>query len=205
MNNSKLNEELGILGKPNLVSQLCKEISSSWKSRPFEKPFMLMISGFQGSGKTTVIHTLQKNNEFVIISPDQIRHKLFARGLKFSDEFVHTVNATRNKLLEIALSKKFNIIVDQFMDPDRAYVIGKIVKVKKVYRIIKVFLFANMETLSQRVKDRKTLPQTYKGTFKELQATMEMYDEPDLSIYDKVLDSAKLGAKQVAAEVEKLL
>lgn len=202
-----LKEELGEEANKKLVEEVSSKLSSSWNLETnFPKsPVVLVVSGFQGAGKTTVLDILTSHINPIIISPDQIRHELFAKGMKFSFEFIHTVNATRNNLLKLALSTKLNIAIDQFMNPDRIKVLEKIIGENKEYRVIKILLLAKKKTLIQRVKSRKTLPGTYKGTVNELKASINEYKEIDISLYDKVLNTDEFNAMQIAHEIKKLL
>lgn len=174
-----LKEEVGETANRSLVEQISTEISSSWSfgGQLPKSPVVLMIGGLQGSGKTTALEILRKETDLIIISPDQIRQKLFSRGIKFSEEFVHTVNATRNNLLKIALPKKHNIAIDQFVNPERLNVVEQIVREDKDYRVIRVLLLVEEETLIQRVEDRENLPGTYKGTMDELKASIEKHGQ----------------------------
>jgi len=198
---------MGEAANKTLVGEIANKISSSWnftRELP-QRPVVLMIGGFQGSGKTTVLDILRRDNELIVISPDQIRHELFARGVEFSEEFVHTVNAARNALLKLALLRKRNIAIDQFVNKERIDVIEKIVSEENKYRVIRVLLLADDKILEQRVRDRESIPETYRGTVGELKASIEKYGHPNPGLYDRVLDTQNLSPSEVAREIEKLL
>ncbi len=128
-----MDEELGILADKKTVSEITKELSAKWnfKNNPPKNPVVLIVSGLQGSGKTTVISLLRKDLDLIIISPDEIRHKLFERRWKVSEQFIHTVNAIRNCLLEKALSLGHYVVIDQLTSSTRINIIQSIINENK--------------------------------------------------------------------------
>lgn len=201
-----LEEELGKRADSSMVKKLSTKIASSWnlKEKITGPLFVLILGGFQGAGKTTVLNLLRKDN-LITISPDQIRHELFSSGTKFSNKFIHTVNATRNNLLRIALSKKRNIAIDQFVTPGRLKVVEKIIAEYKDYKIIKILLTADKQTLVQRVRNRTNTPGLYRGTVDELEDSINKYGEPDPQQYDKVFDAQKLSPFEISKKIGELL
>ena len=188
--------------------EIVNEIASKWKFRekPPINPTVLMIGGFQGAGKTTVLNLLKEDLDLIIISPDEIRHKLFEKGWKVNERFVHTVNATRNNLLKMALKLGYNIAVDQLTTRARIDLVKKIViENNNKYRCLLVYLQASKDTLIKRVESRRKFKGLYKGTLEELKDSIIKHGQPDLQMYDLVLDTEKLNPSQVANKLQGLV
>lgn len=203
-----MDEELGLKAERKVVKEIAEEISVSWNfwNNPPENPILLMVGGFQGSGKTTALEILRKDLDLVIISPDEIRHKLFEKGWKVNEQFVHTVNAARNNLLKKALQLGHHIAIDQLTTPLRIDLARKIIEENSSnYRLLTIYLKASRETLLSRASSREVLPGRYRGTVDELDASMKMHREQDLSIYNLVLDSERLNPQQIAERIKRLI
>ncbi len=204
-----MDEELGIKANKKIVSEVARELSAKWhfKNNLPKNPVVLIVSGFQGSGKTTAINLLKKDLDLIVISPDEIRYKLFERGWEVSEQFVHTVNATRNNLLRKALNLGRNIAIDQLTTPARISLIQDIIDKNKdkKYKLLKIYLDASEEALIKRVESRQQLQGTYKGAVSELKESIAKFGKPNLSLYDLVLDSEELNLKQIAEKIEALI
>lgn len=192
-----------------LIDELVKKISSNWQF-PKEKPaksILLIMAGYQGSGKTTALKTLQKDFGFIITSPDEIRHKLFSRNVPFSDEFVKTVNETHAVLIKKVAKMGFSFAVDSIMTPKRIEWLLKCLEEEGVtnYKVVKVLLYAPMDTLIERVKNRPLVESTYKGTVEELEASVKEHGKLDPEAYDLVIDSSIFDQESVANAIKTYL
>ena len=87
--------------------------------KPLEQPFILFLSGFQGSGKTMVAKLVKKEINAIVISADGIRHAIFARGIGFSPEFPQAVDAIKLKIIASSVAARFNIIIDENATQER--------------------------------------------------------------------------------------
>jgi cytidylate kinase len=207
MDISIADEELGVKADKKLVEKISKEIVASWNLKGgFSKnPMILLIGGFQGSGKTTVLNILRKKIDLIVISPDEIRDGLFARKILFNEAFTHTVNAIRNNLLKTVLPLRHNVAIDQLTTLTRINIAKEIVEKegKGKYKFFTVFLKASEKTLEQRLGTRKKLQGTYRGTVSELKASVEKYGMQDLSFYDLVLDSEKMQPEKIVQEIDR--
>jgi cytidylate kinase len=185
------------MGIGSIEAEVCEQadlISQKWQLpelRP-ENPAVLMLGGFQGAGKTTVLDALNRDREFLVISPDEVRYNLFAQKYPFSEQFVKLVNATKFELVRRALEMGYSASIDQAITPDRVMLTKKLVVNYPRYKLVTVFLRAPFEVLQQRVEQRQALPGRYKGTVDELRASIEkyvqLYGMPDQSSYDLLID-----------------
>ena len=203
---SPLQVELGDRADPKLVEELVREISLSWITEGDKPavPTLVLFGGFQGSGKTTVINELQQsaNGSFIVISPDEIRSKLFEK-ISFSDIFIHTVSAARNKLLQKALETGHHVLMDENATPLRSNLFNSFAEQQQDsrYKVLTVFLKAPKETLVQRVETRPQIPGRYAGKANELLASMEKHGNIDIAGYGIIIDTVKDEPTAAASEI----
>ncbi len=210
LNPYELEIELGVGADLREVEAQAELISSQWKDLPTpEHPTLLLMGGFQGSGKTTVLDVLQPSLNAAIISPDEIRHNLFAKGHQFSQEFARIVNAAKFELIKRAVEQGHSAVVDQSLTPDRVALAQRLIDHHSKYRFLTVFLTAPTEVLKERVSLRPELPGRYKGTFLELESSMEkyesMYGDPQVGGYDLIIDSSTNDPQAIAGMIEERL
>jgi len=202
--------EDGELADKELVDELTELFSSRWEFRadPPVNPVVLLLGGFQGSGKTTTVDRLSSEVDLAVISPDAIRHELFARNIPFSETFRHTVNATRNNLIKRGMKTGHHIVVDQGLSLARRRIIEEIVAAEREeipYAVKAVLLIAPEDVLRDRVATRQPLPGKYTGTVQELEASMSKYGPYDISIYDLVINTETYPPDKVAEQIKALL
>ena len=205
----ELNIELGVEADPVEVRKQVERIVKKWpEAKGREKPCVLLLGGFQGSGKTTTLDSLSQKLGLVVISPDEIRHNLFAEGHTFSLDFVKIVNATKFALIEEALSRGYVTAVDQALTPDRVKMVKEVTGGSQT-EIVSIFLVAPKDILRQRVLTRPSLPGRYTGKVDELEASLAKYEErygdPSQNGYDLVIDTSKNDLQKVTDLIQKVI
>lgn len=155
-----------------------------------KKPLLILLAGFQGSGKTTLAQKLVDAYGLKLISPDVTRQKLFDRGVKFSEGFAKLVDNTRDEQIQEAIQSGQSAVVDTNVVPAR------IAKIKKGlenqnYKLITVFLDAPRAVLAQRVGNRPQLEGVYRGTGAELEASITTHCNITKRDYDIVINTWK--------------
>lgn len=201
-------EETTELGDKKVADEIAAEISSSWKFKghPPKIPVLLFMSGFQGSGKTTVIDVLKQDLDLAVVSSDEIRYKLFERRWENDEKFRQTVNVARNALLRKALETGYNITIDQFVTKERVEVAERIVRESgKGYKLLFIYLDAPEEVLIDRVKKREPVPGKYNGTVEELMADFQKRGYPNYGMFDRVIDSSNKTPQQLSDQIKPLL
>ena len=199
--------ELGLRGDRFIAGKIKEKIYKKWKEKykPSDSPFILLLGGMQGSGKTSVIQHMKSELDFVTISPDEIRAELFARNFPITDNpedvFRQTVNLVRNKLVEDALKKNYSIIVDQRMTDERMALLKKIVRDYPNYRFMTILLTAPEEILKKRIINRKPVMDRYAGTLGEFYESFAKYGIPDPASYDDTIDTSSHSVTDVAKAI----
>ena len=94
------------------IENLTKEIDRAEK---YDKPFIIIISGNPGSGKTLLAWNLSKYLKIVCLSNDYIRNKIYQNVIKNEEtrlEVEKLVKDTANKRLEKLFSLRTSFVYD---------------------------------------------------------------------------------------------
>lgn len=192
-----------------LVSKVTDEITKSWifKSPPPTKPKVIMIGGFQGSGKTTTINLLNQTFDLAIVSPDEIRHLLFSYHMPFLKKFVLTLKACAYQLLLQGLATGHHVAIDQITTPERIDAVKKTLEQPDFqnYQLITVYLQAPTDELIRRVANRPGFAGKYKGTVEELKSSIKQHGQPDLKLYDLVINTEQTSPTRTVEMISQFL
>lgn len=171
----------------NFEKEIIDELSATFSHRFQASPFVLLIGGFQGSGKSTLIEKIKKRISINVISTDVIRQSLFNRGINLSPEFSTHVNKIYEGLVKKSLSTHSITVIDANAHSKRIQEMEKFIRENHSnHRMLKVFLNASENMLKGRIKSREPIPGCYQGTEKDLEATLSStkinFEEYDLKI-----------------------
>ena len=211
LSQQEIDLEKGVGADPKQVKKQADIISDNWKipdSKP-EKPFVLLLGGFQGSGKTTVLKILAPKLKLVVISPDEIRHNLFAQNYPFSEDFVRLVHAVKFDLTKRALELGLSFAIDQTLNPDRVRLIKELAAAYPKFSVKSVFFNSPTELLKNRVRRRVKIDKLYNGTVPELEASIKKYTNlyglPNKKDYDLFIDTSSQTPESVTEFITKNL
>lgn len=180
-----------------LEQEITHEFENEFKARTQKQPILILIGGFQGSGKSSLITRIKEVYDTNVISTDSIRQSLFDRGIKVSPEFSKYVSNISGNLVKKSLGINSNIIVDANSHSRRIAEMGKLLRENNShYSIVKIFLNASEATLRDRVKTRKAISGCYQGTQSDLEAALSS-TKIDLEDYDLLVDTDKLSQSNV--------
>lgn len=203
--------ELGLKGDTSIAGKVEEKIYKKWSEKhKFSKsPFILLLGGMQGSGKTSAIEGMEGSLDFVIVSPDEIRAELFARNFPITDNpedvFRQTVNLARNNLVKKALINNFSIIVDQRMTDERITLLKKIANDYPHYKTTTILLTSPEKVLKERIINRRPTDDRYKGTLEEYYESLAKHGVPDPTSYDNTIDTSSYSVTDVVkAIIEKV-
>jgi protein tyrosine phosphatase/predicted kinase len=180
-----------------LEQEITCEFEKKLKARAQKQPVLILIGGFQGSGKSSLITRIKEIYDTNIISTDSIRQSLFDRGVKVSPEFSKYVSNIYSNLVKKSLKINSNIIIDANSHSKRITEMEKLLKENNShYSMIKIFLNASEATLRDRIKTRKPTLGSYQGTESDLEAALSS-TKIDLEDYDLIIDTDKLSQSNV--------
>lgn len=189
---------MGIENKNNafIVEGLTEEISKAWTPDHtiLENPLLLLIGGFQGAGKSSILQKMSLEEGIILISPDQIRQKLFDRKYPFSENFIQIVEQTNHELVKKAMNLQCSFSIDRNMTAQRIMAVKDLLTMmghRNMYKIFSIFLDVPKPDLIKRIQTRPVTKDSYHGTLQELEATIKQYGEIDRSQYDLVIDHTK--------------
>ncbi len=171
------------------------------------KPIVLLLGGFQGSGKTTVIDILKDELGLVVVSLDEIRQRMFDKGMVVSEEFREIVIVIAMKVFEYLFYKGYSIAWDTNVTPLKIKQVEDFLKSKDLnnYCLVKVYFETSKKELIKRLNQRRDVAGIYRGTLDELEASMKKDKIDDKSVYDLIIDTEKFDAQAVAEQIKTLL
>lgn len=180
-----------------LEQEITHEFENEFQARTQKQPILILIGGFQGSGKSSLITRIKKVYDTNVISTDSIRQSLFDREIKVSPEFSKYVSSISGNLIKKSLEINSNIIVDANSHSRRIAEVGKLLKENDShYSIVKIFLKASEATLRDRVKTRKPISGCYQGTESDLEAALSS-TKIEFEDYDLIVNTDELSQSNV--------
>lgn len=180
-----------------LEQEITYEFENNFKARTQKQPILILIGGFQGSGKSSLVTRIKEVYDTNVISTDSIRQSLFDRGVKVSPEFSRYVSNIYGNLVKKCLKINSNIVVDANSHSRRIAEMRKLLEENNShYSTVKIFLNASEAALRDRVKTRKPISGCYQGTESDLEAALSS-TKIDLEDYDLIVDTDNLSQSNV--------
>lgn len=158
----------------SLEQSLTAELAKKLQGNSQKQPMILLLGGFQGSGKSSLISRLKKvHDDINIISTDEIRQSLFDRKIKISPQFTKSVDIIFKNLFKICTDQRSHIIIDANAHAQRLEAIQALLKeLQPAYSVVTICLTASENTLKNRVAKRQSIEGLYQGTVSDLVATL---------------------------------
>jgi predicted kinase len=179
--------------KKEISTKLSKELIGS----SCTQPILILIGGFPGSGKTTLIKALVQKYDIDVISWNAIRQSLLDRNLKGSPYDWEIIESVYQNLLKICLQHGASVVIDCNAYAKNIEQIERFVKTEqgeKEYRIVKICLNPPVETLFHRVKARQLDEKLHQGTEVDLQRDLNnIYKVMNLNDYSLVINTDEVS------------
>jgi len=189
--------------KALITQEIVSTFSSEFNGLAQENPVVVLLGGFQGSGKSTIAEHLQKKHQFTVISTDAIRYKLLEKNIG-GDLFAEMVSSIWKVLLIIAVKKRLNIVIDANAHEKRIGEVSRLLKPSRMYKMVKIFLYAPEETLIERLESRPKAEGSYQGQIADLKGSL-VTSKVNVSDYDRVLRTDVLTIVEEFRSVDALL
>lgn len=180
-----------------LELEITHEFEKKLQATSQADPVLILIGGFQGSGKSSLIKRIEGIYSSNVISTDCIRQSLFDRGRVASPEFSISVSNIFRNLLEKSLTGNANTLIDANSHSKRITEIESLLlKNNSHYSTIKIFLQASESTLRNRIKTREPSVNCYQGTESDLEATL-LSTTVNPEDYNLIVDTDTLNENDV--------
>lgn len=180
-----------------LEAEVSQAFTNDFKAKAQNQPILILIGGFQGAGKSSLLARLTEIYDANVISTDAIRQSLFNRGVTISPEFSKCVSGISGKLLKNTLAANANLFIDANAHTRRiGEVEGALKLYKSPYTTVEIFLKTSEEVLRHRVRERNARSDCYQGTEEDLEAALSSI-KVNPEDYDLVVDTDKLNENSV--------
>lgn len=180
-----------------IEDEVILELERDLKAKPQNKPVFVLIAGYQGAGKSSLISRIHQVYDTNVISLDVIRQTLFNKKIDLSPEFQVSVKNISKILLKKALENNTHILFDANAHSKQIEEIDKLLKENpSSHSLVKIFLDTSPEILKGRVRDREPTEGCYQGTEYELENSLLTKTINELDYHLKV-PTDNLSKKQV--------
>lgn len=150
--------------KWEITEQLCRELGGCCAR---DKPVLLLIGGFPGSGKTTLIRALCQRDDFAVIAWNDIRQALLDRHIFGSSHVPEIIWSVNRALFKMCLERRVNIIIDANAHCTNIKLFEDLLEEERcshIYRVVKICLNPPLHTLLNRVSARVQIEGFHQGT-----------------------------------------
>jgi predicted kinase len=189
--------------KARIIQEITAVLAKDLDGPAQERPILILIGGFQGSGKSTIAQHLQKKHQFTIISTDKIRCKLLERNI-IGNLFAEMIGTISKILLLKAVEKSLNIVVDANAHEKRIGEVTQLISPYPAYNILKIFLQTPEAKLIERLESRPKIEGCYQGQIADLKGSLASA-KINLSNYDLILMTHTLTLEEEFLSIDSFL
>ncbi|MBS0647736.1 MAG: ATP-binding protein [Verrucomicrobia bacterium] len=189
--------------KACISQEIIEKLTHNLNHPPQERPLLILLGGFQGSGKSTVAQALEKAHQYTVISTDAIRHELLQKNIT-GDLFAKMVSSISKIILMKVLDQRLNLIVDANAHEKRIREVTDLMQHYPSYRVVKIYLQTSEKVLFERLASRPQVPGHYQGQPGDLQGSLQS-SKMNTADYDLVLQTDNLTIEQELTSINSLL
>ncbi len=190
------------------VDRLVREFSDRWQSLPKPAhPFVLMLAGFQGAGKTTVLRLVAEELPIAVIPMDELRGRQISWGGEpYTEPFDQVTDMARADLIELALSRGLNLTCDETWRAEKIKLMRDLLRNDHPsYGSLTVLLQTSEAELIRRLDSRQKPEGFYNASAKNMLGFKKAFGEFDPKDFDLVFDTEQTNPKAIAEQVLKEL
>jgi predicted kinase len=177
--------------KKDITEELGKKLTGKASS----DPFVLLVGGYPGAGKTTLIQEVAKSHEIAVIALNDVRQCLLDRKVKGSAYDWEIIESVYQQLLKTCLERQVSVVIDTNAHAQRIQEITSFLQQDpqgQSYRLLKILLNPPNDTLFSRVRARRQLEGVHQGTVEDLQRDLALpFKKIDSYDYDLIIDTDK--------------
>jgi deoxyadenosine/deoxycytidine kinase len=153
--------------KSEIALQLARNLKGSSKS----KPILILVGGYPGAGKTTLINALAESHDLAVISWNAVRQALLDRHLRGSPFDWEIIEFVNRNLFKVCLDQHLNIVIDANAHASNIELFEKLLKEEnqeETYRMVKICLNPPGPILLSRIRAREQRADVHQGTETDL-------------------------------------
>jgi cytidylate kinase len=160
-----------------IKKEIILEISADFAGHPHVRPIFLLVGGYPGAGKTTLINALADEHDLTIISWNAIRQAFLdrhLRGTSFDKEHFESIHLT---LLTKCLEQHSNIVIDANAHAQNIKTFEDFLEAEgygQEYRVVKLCLNPPIETHFKRLRAREQKEELHQGTESDLERDLNL-------------------------------
>lgn len=189
--------------KARISQEITQQLSKNLNGLSKEHPLLILLGGFQGSGKSTIAESLQKTHQITVIPTDAIRYELLQRHI-IGDLFAEMVSSISKILLLKGLENRFHIVIDANAHEKRIREITDLMKDYPKYKLLKIYLRTSEAKLFERIASRSQIEGRYQGQPDDLKGSLKSV-KMNLTDYDLVLDTDNQKIEQELITINSFL
>jgi predicted kinase len=180
--------------KKEITLQLAQDLSLG---QSHTRPLLILIGGFPGAGKTTLIQAIADDHDVTVISWNAIRQALLDRRLKGSPFDWEIIKDVYQNLLKICLQNRVHVAIDanayaQNIRRIESFIASE--QYEQIYKIVKICLNPPTETLFKRIRARMQKEGIHQGTEGDLRRDLDSPAKKiDLNEYALILNTEEIS------------
>lgn len=192
-----------------VAKEITEELAQKLQGNPTASPFVLLVGGYPGAGKTALIQAIAQSHNVAIVSLNDVRQCLLDRKTRGSLLDWDVIQKVYQNLLTISLEKGFNVAIDTNAHSQKMGEVESFLQQDphgRNYKVVKILLHPSTETLFSRIRARVQMEGVHQGTEHDLKRDLATpFKRIDPSQYDLVIDTEKTSFAEELAQVDELL
>jgi predicted kinase len=155
----------------HVKNEISVQLATNLKASSKDKPILILVGGYPGAGKTTLINALHQIYDFDVISWNSIRQELLDRHLKGSPYDREIIKAVNHTLFKNCIHRSVNVVIDANAHGNNIMLFENLLdceNAKDKYQLIKICLNPPCDILMNRILAREQNEDVHQGTEADL-------------------------------------
>lgn len=176
--------------------EIILELSTDFAGQPHARPLLLLVGGYPGAGKTTLINALAAEYDLTVVSWNAIRQAFLDRHLKDTSFDKEHFASIRDALLRMCLQHHINVVIDTNAHAVNIKIIEDLLEAEgygQQYQVVKLCLNPPIETHFKRLRAREQKEGRHQGTESDLERDLNLsFKKINFSDYALVINTEEV-------------